>query len=118
MSMVRRETELLVEHRQMFGGAGEAENRKILRGAGEMAGKGRLFNHMILRPGCEVAWHVHHGDCETYYVLKGRGEYSDNGTVTELLPGDTAFVYDGEGHSLRCLGDEPLEVISLVLYTT
>ena len=118
MSMVRRETELLVEHRQMFGGAGEAENRKILRGAGEMAGKGRLFNHMILRPGCEVAWHIHHGDCETYYVLKGRGEYSDNGTVTELLPGDTAFVNDGEGHSLRCLGDEPLEVISLVLYTT
>ena len=118
MSMVRREAELLVEHRQMFGGAGEAENRKILRGAGEMSGKGRLFNHMILRPGCEVAWHIHHGDGGTYCDLQGRGEDNDYGTVTEPLPGETAFVTDGEGHSLRCLGDEPLEVISLVLYTT
>ncbi len=117
MSMVRRSADMLVEFRQMFGGAGEAENRRILLGAEEMAGKGRLFNHMILRTGCEVAWHIHHGDCETYYVLKGRGAYSDNGVMTELGPGDTAFVNDGEGHSIRCISEEPLEVIALVLYT-
>ena len=117
MSMIRRKDELLVEFRQMFGGEGEAENRKILRGSGEMAGKGRLFNHVVLQPGCEIAWHVHSGDCETYYILSGRGAYSDNGSMTELGPGDTSFVDDGEGHSIRCIGEEPLELIALILYT-
>ena len=116
MSMVRRQEELLVEHRQMFGGAGEAENRKILRGAGEMAGKGRLFNHIILRPGCEVAWHVHHGDGETYFILKGRGLYNDNGMEVEVGPGDVTFVDAEEGHALRSIGEEDLEAIALILF--
>ena len=116
--MLRPKDQQSIEFKCIRNGNGEVEMHKILNSVEELYGKGRLFNHMILRPGCEVAWHVHHGDCETYYVLKGRGQYNDNGTVVELNPGDTAFVDDGEGHSLRCLGDEPLEVISLVLYTT
>jgi Mannose-6-phosphate isomerase len=117
MSMIRRKSEVPVEDKKMFGGAGKAEHHKILLGAEEMAGKGRLFNHVVLRPGCEIAWHIHHGDCETYYILKGRGEYNNNGEVTEVGPGDTTFVGDGEGHSMKTLGEEPLEMIALVLYT-
>ena len=89
---------------------------RILEGADEMYGKGRVFNHLFLEPGCEIGWHVHHGDGETYYILKGQGEYSDNGTVTTLGPGDVAFVDDGEGHSLKNVGQEPLEAIALILY--
>ncbi len=118
MSFIRRSSEVPVVSSQSFGGAGMVENHKILTGPEEMFGKGRLFNHAVLKPGCEVGWHIHHGDCETYYFLKGRGEYSDNGTPIEVGPGDMAFVGDGEGHALRCLGDEPMEFIALILYTT
>ena len=114
--MIRRSEERTQDVKQMFGGQGQAKMFRILEGADEMYGKGRVFNHLFLEPGCEIGWHVHHGDGETYYILKGQGEYSDNGTVTTLGPGDVAFVDDGEGHSLKNVGQEPLEAIALILY--
>ena len=114
--MIRRSDEKTVDVRKMFDGAGEAVMHRILNGADEMYGKGRVFSHLHLKPGCEVGWHVHRGDGETYYILKGRGEYSDNGTLTEVGPGDVMYVGDGEGHSMKAVGDEPLEMIALILY--
>lgn len=114
--MIRRSEEKIIETKKLFGGAGEAEMHKILNGADEMYGKGRVFNHVLLRPGCEVGWHVHHGDGETYYILKGRGLYNDNGTSVEVGPGDVTFVDDGEGHALLNNGKEDLEAIALILY--
>lgn len=116
--MVRRNAERKVEIKQMFGGSGEAQLAHILNGAPEMYGKGRVFSVVTLRPGCEIGWHVHHGDGETYCILSGRGEYSDNGTPVEVAAGDVTFVDDGEGHSLRNLSDsEDLVAVALVLYT-
>ena len=109
--MIRRSDERTLDVKQMFGGQGEAKMVRILEGADEMYGKGRVFNHLVLEPGCEIGWHIHHGDGETYYILKGQGEYSDNGTPVTLGPGDVAFVDDGQGHSLKSSGPETLEAI-------
>ena len=117
MSMVRRSGAIAPEFKKMFGGDGEVELRKILVSVDELQGKGRLFNHNVLQPGCELGWHVHKGDCETYYILSGEGEYNDNGEMMRVYPGDTTFVGDGEGHSIRAVGDAPLEFIALILYT-
>ena len=114
--MIRRSAEKIVETKKLFNGEGEAEMHKILNGAPEMYGKGRVFNHLYLRPGCEVGWHIHHGDGETYYILRGRGLYNDNGVEVEVGPGDVTFVDDEEGHSLRNIGEEVLEAIALILY--
>lgn len=114
--MIRRSEEKITESKKLFNGAGEAVMQKILNGADEMYGKGRVFNHLLLRPGCEVGWHVHHGDGETYYILKGHGSYNDNGTVVKVGPGDVTFVDDGEGHALINDEDEDMEAIALILY--
>ena len=53
---------------------------------------------------------------EFYYILRGRGEYNDNGTLVELGPGDVSFTAPGEGHGILCVGDEPLEYIALILF--
>ena len=88
--MIRHSEEKIVESKKLFNGAGEAEMHKILNGADEMYGKGRVFNHLVLHPGCEIGWHVHKGDGETYYILKGRGLYNDNGTDrTRVTPAGT-----------------------------
>jgi mannose-6-phosphate isomerase-like protein (cupin superfamily) len=79
-------------------------------------GKGRVFGHSILNKNCGVGWHVHEGDGEYYYILKGEGEYNDNGITTTVHPGDVCFTGDGEGHSMFNRNDEPLEVIALVIY--
>lgn len=117
MSIVRRRDERIVDKKKMFDGGGQAVMYRLLNGPEEMQGKGRLFNHVVLEKGCEVGWHVHHGDGEAYYILKGEGEYNDNGTVITMRPGDVSFVGDGEGHSIKNNGDEPLEMIALILYT-
>ena len=114
--MIRHFEERVHEKKQMFGGAGEAVFHRILNGPEEMYGKGRVFSHLVLEKGAEIGWHVHHGDGETYCILKGRGEYNDNGTLLEVGPGDVTFVDDGEGHALKGISDEPLEAIALILY--
>lgn len=114
--MIRRSSEKALDVKQMFGGQGEAKMYRILDGAEEMYGKGRVFNHVLLEPGCEIGWHIHRGDGETYYILKGQGQYSDNGQVVTIGPGDVTFVDDGQGHSLINTGTETLEAIALILY--
>ena len=114
--MVRTAGEAKYVEKQMFDGAGKAKMRLILESNEEMYGKGRVFNHLYLAPGCEVGWHIHHGDGETYYILSGTGEYNDNGTLKTVGPGDVTFVDDGEGHALKNTGDEMLEAIALILF--
>lgn len=116
MSFVRHEGDAGIVRKKMFDGEGEAEMHVILKAGDEMYNKGRVFNHLYLAPGAEVGWHIHHGDGETYYILKGTGEYSDNGKPVTVTAGDTTFVDDGEGHSLKNIGDETLEAIALILY--
>ena len=89
---------------------------KILNSVEELYGKGRMFNHMILAPGRSIGEHRHEGDNEIFYFLKGSGLYNDNGTPVRVHPGDTAVCNNGECHSLVNDGDEPLELIALILY--
>ncbi|MCR5844499.1 MAG: cupin domain-containing protein [Oscillospiraceae bacterium] len=114
--MIRRSEEKITEVKKVFNGAGEAVMRKILNGADEMYGKGRVFNHALLHPGCEIGWHVHQGDGETYYILRGHGIFNDNGTTVEVGPGDVTFTNSGEGHALLNDGEEDLEFIALILF--
>ena len=116
MSFVRRKDDAVYEEKNMFGAPGMARHRKLLNAPEEMLGKGRLFNHVILNPGCGIGWHVHGADGETFYVLKGEAEYSDNGTMTTIKAGDVANVLPGEGHSVMNNSAEPFEMIALVLY--
>lgn len=114
--MVRKNSSAKYVEKKMFDGEGTARMRLILENNAEMYDKGRVFNHLYLEPGCEVGWHIHQGDGETYYILKGVGEYNDNGTVVTVYPGDVTFVDDGEGHSLKNTGTETLEAIALILF--
>ena len=114
--MVRTKKEQTVEFKCIRGGKGEAEMHKILNSVEELYGKGRMFNHMILAPGRSIGEHTHEGDNEIFYFLKGSGTYNDNGKIVRVFPGDTAICNSGECHSLVNDGDEPLELIALILY--
>ena len=113
--MITRYEDRQIERKDNFkGGEGYLVNRVILPADG-MYGKGRIFNTVTLEKNCEIGWHVHDGDGETYLVISGEGEYNDNGTVTTLRAGDVSFTDSGEQHGIINKGTEPLVLIGLIL---
>lgn len=114
--MVRTKKEQSIEYKCIRGGIGEAEMKKILNSEAELYGKGRMFSHMVLAPGNTIGEHTHSGDNEIFYFLSGTGEYNDNGKLITVTAGDTAICNDGDLHSLKNTGAEPLEFIALILY--
>ena len=88
---------------------------KALTDKAGLYGHGRLFNHIVVDPGCSIGYHEHHHETEFYYILKGEGLYSDNGVESIVRAGDICATPDGEGHSLENRGNEPLELIALIV---
>jgi mannose-6-phosphate isomerase-like protein (cupin superfamily) len=116
-SMVRRSAEKTVVRKPApFNGVGEITVRSLANNDAELNNKGRVFGHTTVYPGSEIGYHVHNGDEELYYILSGRGRYNDNGTMTEVGPGDVTICPAGQGHGIACIGDEPIEMIALILY--
>lgn len=115
--MIRRSDEKKLERKQApFDGTGEITVRSLLNGPEEMSGKGRVFAHTTVYPGSEIGYHFHHHESETYYFLSGKGMYNDNGNLVRVEAGDVTYCASGEGHGLECTGDEPIEMIALILY--
>ena len=100
-----------------FGAEGELNAVCLIDSPEELYGKGRLFNICTLEPGSGLGYHVHMGDGEFYHILTGEGEYSDNGRITPLRAGDTAFCPDGEGHSIKNTSQVPLSFVALIIYS-
>ncbi len=81
------------------GGAGHVIIRPLYTPE-QMHGYCRLYAQVTLEPGCEIGWHVHHGEAESYFVIAGSGEYNDNGTKRTIKVGDITYTPDGCGHGL------------------
>lgn len=99
----------------MAGGKGHVIIRHIL-GEKELNGKCGLYAEVTIEPGCSLGYHEHHGESETYYILKGQGNYDDNGTIRPVKPGDVTFTPDGRGHGLTNSGEEDLVFMALIIY--
>ena len=97
-------------------GKGDVEFHYILSPE-EMMGHGTMYAKLVLRPGCSIGWHQHTGNTEPYYILSGRGLFTDNDrTVTEVGPGDVCYIRVNDFHSIENTSDtENLELIALIL---
>ncbi len=75
----------------------------------------RTFALAQLKPGEEVEFHIHEGECEYYYIISGNALYNDNGSLVEIKPGTATYTPSGSGHGIKNNGDEMLEFIALIL---
>lgn len=115
--MVRRKDGQAISSKCIRGGNGEVELRELLKGSDEMNGKGRMFDIITVDPGKSIGFHQHSGDSETFYILSGTATYNDNGSITELFPGDVALCRDGESHALENNGTEPVSFVAMILFS-
>lgn len=116
MSFHRTLPEKPIIMKNFQGGKGSLKMQPILNSRQEMYDKGRVFGLMTLNKGDEIGKHTHHGDGETFCILKGQGKYLYQGTLIDVFPGDVLFTDDGEEHYMRNEQDEPLVFIALVLF--
>lgn len=105
---------MLTVEENMCGGIGRATIEEILT-AEQMGKSCRLYAVISLDPGSSIGYHDHHGESETYYFLRGEGEYDDNGTVSTVKPGDVTYTADGCGHALVNTGKDKLVFTALII---
>ena len=115
--MIRREAECSIKYNEhMRGGDGTVEVKSLISGAGELNDKGRLFAKITLNPGCSIGFHTHEGESELFYIMKGEGEYSDNGEIKTVSAGDVTICPPGEGHGIANRKEEVLELVAVILH--
>lgn len=101
-----------VEH--VSGGAGFILKQPIITGE-QLGAHCKMFSEVTLKPGCEIGFHEHHGETETYFLTKGAGVYRDNDVEYPVEAGDVTFCADGNGHGLKNTGEEDLVFTALIL---
>lgn len=112
--MTRAGEREIVKAEHANGGAGYILKEALLTGE-DLGQHCRMFSRVTIPAGCELGYHEHHGESETYYLLAGKGVYSDNGKEIEAKAGDVFFCDDGNGHGLKNTGEEDLSFVALIL---
>lgn len=74
----------------------------------------KTFAKITVPAGTAMGYHKHEDDQEIYYILKGTGEYNDNGTILPLAAGDVFHCPAGCSHCISNTGDSDLEFIALI----
>ncbi|MBR3367086.1 MAG: cupin domain-containing protein [Lachnospiraceae bacterium] len=115
--MIRKKQDCQIEYREhMRGGDGTVKLTGFISGPEELCGTGRLFSRIALEPGCSIGFHVHEGDSELFYILRGTGIYNDGGTEVTVQEGDVTICPAGTGHGMANRSDEVLEMIAVIVY--
>ena len=99
----------------MHGGEGHVIIKRLLDEK-QLNGKCGLYAEVTIEPGYSLGYHEHHGESETYYILSGKGIYSDNGELRMVEAGDVTFTPDGKGHAMTNSGDEDLVFMALIIF--
>lgn len=98
----------------MCGGKGYVIIEHLLRD-NEVSKKCKLYAEVTIEKDCELGYHEHHGETETYYITQGKGIYNDNGRNVNVTVGDVLFCKNGCGHGLINDGDEAIKMIALII---
>ncbi len=110
--MVKKESYFEAEHLQ--GGKGAARIYSIVPKE-DFFGHASLYAKVVLPPGASIGRHTHIGETEPYYILKGKGDFTDNDmTVTTVQAGDICTILPGQSHGIENNYDEDLEFMALI----
>lgn len=112
--MTKAQEREVVKVERVNGGAGYILKEALIQG-GELGEHCKMFTKVTIPAGCELGYHEHHGETETYYILTGTGVYNDNGKEVPAEAGDVFHCKDGDGHGLVNTGDYDLSFVALIL---
>jgi quercetin dioxygenase-like cupin family protein len=91
--------------------------KDIIMDPAAFGGANKMFAQVTLKPGCAIPVHKHEGNNETYFLLKGQGEYTDENKKVTVRAGEVTFCPDGGTHGLLNTGSEDLVFVALIANT-
>ena len=104
-----------IEVKNARGGEGSVVFYHVLQEK-ELLGHGSMYAKVVVNPHSSIGWHQHVTNTEPYYILKGVGTFVDNdGTKTDVYPGDVCTIEVGQWHSMENNTDEDMEMIAFVM---
>ena len=112
--MTRPQDREIIKAEHVAGGAGYILKQTIIKEE-QLGANCKMFSEVTLHPGCEIGYHEHHGETETYYLIKGAGIYHDNGEEYPVAAGDVTFCKSGGGHGIKNTGEQDIVFIALIL---
>lgn len=113
--MIRKAEEMVQEIKEnMRGGKGHITLTHVFKQE-ELTGKARLCAKVVINPGCSIGLHDHVNEEEIYIILKGKAVVTDNGVQSEVGPGDSILTGGGASHSIENCGEEPVELLAVIL---
>ena len=84
----------------------------------ELGDKCSLYAKVTIPAGSVLAFHEHHGNGESYFILSGEAIYDDNGKKRMIVAGDRTWTPDGSGHGVdNSEGKEDLVFMALIVNT-
>jgi len=112
--MIRRNGEYeSVVKEKMFGGNGDVRIEHFWVES-ELKANNRLFSKIIIQPNESIGFHTHKDEEEVLVIIKGQAEANDNGKIEFLDIGDTILTPENTGHSIKCVSEEPLEMLAVI----
>ena len=67
-----------------------------------------MSTRLELDPGASVGYHKHAGTEEVYFIMSGKGLYTEDGQECQALPGDVFLCREGCSHGILNTGVEKL----------
>ena len=113
--MIRKDNNLESEVRaEIRGGKGSVTFRHFFK-KDEIKAKCRLCSRLILPPGASIGMHKHEAEDELFIIERGVGILDDGRNKIKVEPGDAMLTGNGESHSISNAGNEPLELIAVIM---
>jgi len=113
--MIRKSNEMQSEVRNdMRGGKGAVTIRHYFKQE-EIKAKCRLCSKLTLPPGASIGMHKHETEDELFIIESGKGIVDTGREKIKVDAGDAVLTGNGEEHALINAGNEPLEVIAIIM---
>lgn len=112
--MIRKAAQMETEVRNIRNGIGNVTVQHLFKKE-EITARTRMCSRLTLPPGVSIGMHKHENEDELFVVTRGQGLIDDGHTKEPVQAGDAILTGKGESHALINNGQEPLELIAIIM---
>ena len=94
--------------REKLGGCGIGAGNTFPVAIPDENGAFIMSTRLELDPGASVGYHKHAGTEEVYFIMTGKGLYTEEGEECSALPGDVFLCREGRSHGILNTGEVKL----------